>query len=124
MARLEKFKALMDQYSNRGVLFIMIYVDEAHPIEQNDFPPESGSLQMHLPQTIGQRMENAVVLAEMTSVPVYVDTIDNIGESQYGAHPERLYIIQGDKVVMKGGEGPLNYKLEDAADWLRDYFRE
>ena len=28
------------QYSNRGVLFIMIYVDEAHPIEQNDFPPD------------------------------------------------------------------------------------
>ena len=78
------------QYSNRGVLFIMIYVDEAHPIEQNDFPPETGSLQMHLPQTIEQRMENASVLAEMTSVPVYVDTIDNIGESQYGAHPERL----------------------------------
>ena len=68
----------------------MIYVDEAHPIEQNDFPPETGHLQMHLPQTIEQRMENASVLAEMTSVPVYVDTIENIGESLYGAHPERL----------------------------------
>ena len=89
MARLEKFKALVDQYSSRGVLFIMIYVDEAHPIEQNDFPPETGTLQMHLPQTIGQRMENASVLAEVISVPVYVDTIENIGESMYGAHPER-----------------------------------
>ena len=101
----------------------MIYVDEAHPVEQNDFPPETGSLQMHLPQTIEQRMENASVLATMTSVPVYVDTLENIGESLYGAHPERLYIIQGGKIVMKGGEGPLNYKLEDAADWLQDHFR-
>ena len=65
----------------------MIYVDEAHPIEQNDFP--NFKFQMHLPQTIEQRMENASVLAEMTSVPVYVDTMENIGESSYGAHPER-----------------------------------
>ena len=36
----------------------------------------------------------------------------------------RLYIIQGGKVAMKGGEGPLNYKLEDAADWLQEHFRE
>ena len=35
----------------------------------------------------------------------------------------RLYIIQGGKVAMKGGEGPLNYKLEDAADWLQEHFR-
>ena len=124
MKRLEEFNALVDRYSNRGVIFIMIYVDEAHPIEQNDFPPETGNLQMHLPQTIEQRMENASVLATMTSVPVYVDTLENIGESLYGAHPERLYIIQGGKIVMKGGEGPLNYKLEDAADWLQDHYRE
>ena len=71
----------------------MIYVDEAHPIEQNDFPPETGTLQMHLPQTIEQRMENASVLAEMTSIPVYVDTMENIGESLYGAHPERWVIM-------------------------------
>ena len=36
----------------------------------------------------------------------------------------RLYIIQGGKVAMKGGEGPLNYKLEDAADWLQEHFRK
>ena len=64
----------------------MIYVDEAHPIEQNNYLQK---MQMHLPKTIEQRMENASVLAEMTSVPVYVDTMENIGESSYGAHPER-----------------------------------
>ena len=36
----------------------------------------------------------------------------------------RLYVIHEDKVAMKGGEGPLNYKLEDAADWLQEHFRE
>ena len=25
---------------------------------------------------------------------------------------------------MKGGEGPFNYKLEDAADWLQDFFQD
>ena len=94
-----------------SVRFAMIYVDEAHPVEQNDFPPETGLPQVHLPLTIEQRMENAAVLAGKTSVPVYVDTLDNVGESLYGAHPERLYILHGGRVAMKGGEGPLNYKV-------------
>ena len=94
-----------------SVRFAMIYVDEAHPVEQNDFPPETGLPQVHLPMTIEQRMENAAVLAGKTSVPVYVDTLDNVGESLYGAHPERLYILHGGRVAMKGGEGPLNYKV-------------
>ena len=94
-----------------SVRFAMIYVDEAHPVEQNDFPPETGLPQLHLPRTIEQRMENAAVLAGKTSVPVYVDTLDNVGESLYGAHPERLYILHGGRVAMKGGEGPLNYKV-------------
>ena len=36
----------------------------------------------------------------------------------------RLYIIHDGKVAMKGGEGPLNYKLEDAARWIRNYLQE
>ena len=89
MAKLGEFEALADRYSRRGIDFIIVYVDEAHPIETGDFAADSGNLMMHKPTSIEQRLDNASVLAERTKAPIYVDTIDNWGESLYGAYPER-----------------------------------
>ena len=64
-------------------------MEEAHAIETGDFLPDSGYLQMKLPTNIEDKLSNASVLGELTKIPIYVDTIDNLGESLYGAHPER-----------------------------------
>ena len=44
---------------------------------------------MKQPTSIEERLANASVLAERTKIPIYVDTMDNWGESLYGAYPER-----------------------------------
>ena len=64
-------------------------MEEAHAIETGDFLPDSGYLQMKLPTNIEEKLSNASVLGDHTKIPIYVDTIDNLGESLYGAHPER-----------------------------------
>ena len=64
-------------------------MDEAHPEETGDFPAETGNLMMKQPTSIEERLDNASVLAQRTNIPIYVDTIDNWGESLYGAYPER-----------------------------------
>ena len=64
-------------------------MDEAHPEDTGDFTAESGALMMKQPTSIEERLDNASVLAERTKIPIYVDTMDNWGESLYGAYPER-----------------------------------
>ena len=56
-------------------------MDEAHPEETGDFPAETGNLMMKQPTSIEERLDNASVLAQRTKIPIYVDTIDNWGES-------------------------------------------
>lgn len=54
-------------------------------------------------------------------MPILVDTMSNEALKAYGALPERLYIIQGGKVVYEGGEGPRYYKPTEVKTWLQNY---
>ncbi|XP_053893050.1 type I iodothyronine deiodinase isoform X2 [Malaclemys terrapin pileata] len=53
------------------------------------------------------------LLKENPLCPVVLDTMENLSSSKYAALPERLYLVQGGKVVYKGGVGPWNYHPED-----------
>ena len=64
-------------------------MEEAHAVETGDFLADSGYLQMKHSTTIEQRLSNASVLKEHTKVPVYADTMEEMGENLYGAFPER-----------------------------------
>ena len=39
--------------------------------------------------------------------PYYCDPIDNNARLAFEAVPERLYVVEGGKVVYQGGEGPV-----------------
>ncbi|XP_010183034.1 PREDICTED: type I iodothyronine deiodinase, partial [Mesitornis unicolor] len=45
--------------------------------------------------------------------PVVLDTMENLSSSKYAALPERLYLLQGGKVIYKGGPGPWNYHPQE-----------
>ena len=66
-----------------------MYVEEAHAVDTGDLTLDSGHPQMKQPTNIEERISNAAALAEHTDIPIYVDTIDNGGQSLYGAFPER-----------------------------------
>ena len=54
-------------------------------------------------------------------VPLTVDLMDNALMKAYAAWPERLYVIEGGKVVLKGAPGPKGFDPEVAQAWLEAY---
>uniref|UniRef100_A0A8D0H8X0 Iodothyronine deiodinase n=1 Tax=Sphenodon punctatus TaxID=8508 RepID=A0A8D0H8X0_SPHPU len=61
-------------------------------------------------QNLQDRMKAAqFLLKEHPLCPVVLDTMENLSSSKYAALPERLYVIQGGKVIYKGDVGPWNY---------------
>ena len=79
----------LNQYSRQDINFILVYVEEAHSTDTGDFTLDSGHPLLKQPLNIEKRLSNASALAEHTNIPIYVDTIDNCGQSLYGAFPER-----------------------------------
>ena len=49
-----------------------------------------------------------------------VDGIENTTDIAFGAKPERLYILQGNKVVYRGGPGPFLYDVEELREVLEN----
>ena len=48
--------------------------------------------------------------ATAASIPVLLDRMDNAMTEAYAAFPDRLYHIdRGDRVVFKGGRGPVGF---------------
>ena len=47
-----------------------------------------------------------------------VDLMNNMASSNYGATPERLYVVLDGKIVYEGQQGPFDYRLEDVEEYL------
>ncbi|XP_019334857.2 type I iodothyronine deiodinase isoform X2 [Alligator mississippiensis] len=60
-----------------------------------------------------RKMAARFLLKKNPLCPVVVDTMENLSSSKYAALPERLYLLQGRKVVYKGGAGPWNYHPQE-----------
>ncbi|KAF0044288.1 hypothetical protein F2P81_003446 [Scophthalmus maximus] len=58
---------------------------------------------------------------EVPGCPVVVDSMENSSNAAYGAYFDRLYILQGGKIVYQGGRGPEGYRISELRDWLDRY---
>lgn len=56
--------------------------------------------------------------------PILVDNIHNTLLYNYGASPERIYIVLDGKVVYKGDVGPMGYNLAEMEAWMKDYIKQ
>ena len=69
-----------------------------------------------------ERLEAAkLLMTHDPPAPVLVDSMKNEALLDYGALPERLYIVQDGRVVYEGGLGPMDYKLEEVQLWLEEW---
>lgn len=68
------------------------------------------------------RVKAAQVLADEfgseVKCPLVVDMMSDEACVAFGAHPDRLLILQNDKVVYLGKAGPWNYSLDEVVDVL------
>jgi hypothetical protein len=105
--------------------FLTIYIKEAHPDDEWQMQPNLDEEVCYLqPKNEGQRVAIANDFARRFQypLPLAVDPMDDAANRAYAAWPERLYIIEGGRIVYKGGNGPFNYKPEEVRAWLEARF--
>ena len=107
---------MRERYRDR-VVFLVVYIKEAHPedgwVEPTNrrsairvVDPTSDEERTAVAQTCAVRMR--------IQIPVAVDAVDNRVASAYGGWPDRLYLIGRDgRVAFQGGEGPFGFKAAE-----------
>ena len=98
---------------------------KAHPSESGDLP-DSYEFKIATHEQFEQRIEAAQSLKNKfkplnITCPLLVDFMDDKANKAYGALPERLYILLNGKIVYMGGQGPMDYKINEVEDWLRNH---
>ena len=121
MTSLRRFGQLVSDFGGL-VDFLVVYVEEAHPVEANHF---KNILEVQEHTQLQDRIDAAGVLMQeegenLLGCKVVVDNMSNDGCFAYAAFPERLYIIQEDKVAFVGECSAMKMvkSIKDAKRWL------
>ena len=105
---------MYEKYGDK-VRFVMVYVREAHPADEDQTAENAGvkvieGVVYHQPKTFAERRKLAETACSFWDVkfPALVDTIDPNTSSAYNAGPNRIYVIDTDgKIAYRGVRGPM-----------------
>ena len=104
----------------------MVYVREAHAFDEWRMGQnEVVGVSVMQPTTLRERRVAAQQLCSTMSVtmPMVVDDLDDSVSTDYGAWPERLYVIDADgRVEYQGGYGPFDFKPRELAAYLSERY--
>jgi Iodothyronine deiodinase len=93
----------------------VIYIREAHPTDGWQVPANvREKILLADPKTLAERRKVAQEFAAQfkVSLPILVDTLDDLVEKAYAAWPDRVYVIAADgKIAYKGAIGPAGFKV-------------
>ena len=113
---------IVNKYDGQGLDYRIVYVTEAHP--KDGWGGEWSSFDVNYAKTIEERMAAARGFVERLGVDpasVLVDSIDDTLERAYEARPERLYVLQGGKVLWRSGLGPWDYDVAGFGKFLASH---
>ncbi len=103
-------------YGDR-VSFFVVYIQEAHPSDGWQIPPnEQEGVVYEQPKTAAEReaLAQACVLHLELSIPTLIDEMTNAVDRAYAALPERLYLIDADgRIAYKSEPGPWGFKPQE-----------
>lgn len=103
--------------------FFVIYIQEAHPTDGWQIPPnEEERVLVQQPRTAQEREQvaEACVLHLNLSIPTLIDEMTNQVERAYAALPDRLYLIDAaGRVAYRSGPGPFGFKPEELEAAIR-----
>eukprot|EP01090_Pellita_catalonica_P021742 TRINITY_DN8218_c0_g1_i1.p1 TRINITY_DN8218_c0_g1~~TRINITY_DN8218_c0_g1_i1.p1 ORF type:complete len:129 (+),score=22.43 TRINITY_DN8218_c0_g1_i1:264-650(+) len=119
------------QSRKAAAFFLTVYIQEAHPADEWNL---YSNICFSQPKTLTERVglckdyldQNEDIWPKFDNnldypnnrFAVVVDTMQNSANLTYSAWPERLYVIQNNKIVYKGDKGPDGYHPEEVDDWL------
>ncbi len=117
------------------VIFLKIYIREAHPIDGwwfgkglpkflMKFYAPKVSMDVYDPKTIEERRKVAGECQEALEygIKTYVDEMDDAVNEAYAAHPTRLYLVGKDGIVKyAAGVGPWGFKPDELDTAIESY---
>lgn len=117
------------QYSPAGVTFRMVYIMEAHasdgwPMPSSRFQPQGQVVDIPNHTSVEDRMKAAKSLVEDMNVQgeVFIDSMENTFNSEYGAWPTMFYIIKDGRLVFIGDHEGDKFRSDGLFTWLnRNY---
>lgn len=118
-------EAMYQEYKDI-VEFRLIYIREAHSADgerPTQFAKDKGIVQQ---QTYDQRCTTAKMLFDENklTIPGLVDSMDNKTNTEYFAHPDRVFLVLKDgTLAVAGAKGPRGFQpaIDDVEKWLIDY---
>lgn len=102
--------------------FLLIYVDEAHPVDGWMTPDnQAEGIIVHRPKSHAERQGLASLCQASLrlEMPTVVDTIDNRVASVYAGYPDRIFVLDEKGIVrFKSLPGPFGFKPAQAIEAL------
>ena len=81
---------------------------------------EEAGIRIRQHETFQERLAAARLCTEKLglAIPTLVDGMDNTAADVFAGWPERIYILNEEKVHYKGGPGPYEFNPEEARESL------
>lgn len=114
--QLPRWEALVQKYDTAQVKLFVIYGKELHPGDKKwkDYPD---------PKSEYEKMAYAQEYAQLTSMPVYVDGLNNKVYEDHGKAPNTCVIIDADNNLVFRGTWADSRKVEYIIDTLLKWYR-
>lgn len=116
MCALNKLDNIRTQASDAHIEFIHIYIDEAHPTDGWFI---GGNVKINKHKTLQERVDASQIVSRNVSERVYCDSMNNNCKIFFGVQYERLYVVHNHIIIYQGGQGPMDYSLDDVAIFIQ-----
>ena len=105
------------------VQFYIVYIREAHALDSHSPLGGNGMPIVEDPITALERKSVAQICMtklDLEPMPALVDHMDDRVNQDYGAWPDRLYLVGKDgKIAYHGGPGPFNFSPHELEEAIR-----
>jgi hypothetical protein len=117
-AQLPFWDKLLAKYDTSEVELFVIYGKELHPGDRKKFSA------FPAPSTMEQKMRYATEFAQLTTLPVLVDGLDDKVLTAYGRVPNGAYVIDADGRLIFRGTWADSRKIEHILDTVLKWYAD
>lgn len=106
--------------------FRIVYISEAHAVDDSRPTPFARLKGIFEHQDYGQRCSTAEMMMqeENITIPCVIDEMDNQVSRAYNALPDRVFVVDKDgKLAIASNRGPSGFRpaLKETREWLSQY---
>lgn len=115
--QLERWERLVKKYANKDVQLFVIYGRELHPGDKKEFKAYPA------PKSEYEKMAYAQEFAQLSTLPVLVDGLNDATYDKYGKAPNGAYLVDKDGNLVFRGTWADARKIEHMIDTLLKWYK-